>query len=65
MIIDNLAQPNYDYLSHYLCAVGMDFNVLDFKSHSAYHNILQSVGFCDVSCDEGYDYVLYQAIKPA
>jgi bacteriochlorophyll C20 methyltransferase len=64
MIIDDLEQPNYDYLSHYLCAVGMDFNVLDFKSHSAYNAILQSIGFQDVTCNQGYDYVLYQAVKP-
>ncbi|NJN16175.1 MAG: C-20 methyltransferase BchU [Oscillochloris sp.] len=65
MIIDDSQHPNYDYLSHYLCAVGTDFSVLDFKPQSAYSGILQAVGFSQISHAAGYDHVLFQAVKPA
>lgn len=64
MIIDDPERPNYDYLSHYLCAVGMPFSVLEFKQHGAYPAILQAAGFTQVTFDEANDYVLYQAMKP-
>jgi len=65
MIICDPNKPNFDYLSHYLCGIGMDFSVLDFKKHAEYPGILQSVGFTDVSLQEKYGQVLYQAVKPA
>jgi len=65
LIICNQERPNYDYLSHYLCAIGMGFSVLDFKSHTIYPDVLKRVGFRDVTLHEAYDHVLYQAVKPA
>lgn len=65
MVIDDANSPNYDYLSHYLCAVGMPYSVLEFKSHREYPAILAAAGFADVAFDEAYDHVLYQAVKPA
>ncbi|NTW00123.1 MAG: C-20 methyltransferase BchU [Oscillochloris sp.] len=64
MIISDPKKPNYDYLTHYICAIGMGFSVLEFKSHTIYPDILRNVGFTDVSMNEAYDYVLYQAVKP-
>lgn len=64
MIISDPEKPNYDYLTHYICSVGMGFTVLDFKDHAIYPDVLRSVGFSDVTFNEAYDYVLYQAVKP-
>lgn len=63
MIISDPARPNYDYLTHYLCSIGMNFSVLEFKDHAIYPELLQEVGFSEVTCDEAYDHVLYQAVK--
>jgi bacteriochlorophyll C20 methyltransferase len=41
----------------------MNFSVLEFKDHAIYPELLQEVGFGDVTCDEAYDHVLYQAVK--
>ncbi|MEI6045369.1 MAG: C-20 methyltransferase BchU [Chloroflexota bacterium] len=65
MIISNPERPNYDYLTHYLGGVGMDFSPFEFKNHNIYPDVLRSAGFVDVQFDEAYDHVLYQAIKPA
>jgi bacteriochlorophyll C20 methyltransferase len=64
MIISDPQKPNYDYLTHYLCAIGMGFSVLEFKDHAIYPDVLRSVGFTDVTLDQAYDHVLYQAVKP-
>ncbi|NJP05995.1 MAG: C-20 methyltransferase BchU [Chloroflexaceae bacterium] len=64
MIICDPQQPNYDYLSHYLCAIGMDFSMLEFKSHRIYPELLKQIGFQEIRYDEDYEYVLYQAVKP-
>jgi bacteriochlorophyll C20 methyltransferase len=64
LIICDPKKPNYDYLSHYMCAIGMNFSVLEFKSHTIYPDVLRSVGFQDVQLTEAYDHVLYQAVKP-
>jgi bacteriochlorophyll C20 methyltransferase len=64
MVISDPQHPNYDYLTHYLCAIGMDFSVLEFKDHAIYPDLLRQIGFTDVTFDEGYDHVLYQAVKP-
>lgn len=64
MIISDPDQPNYDYLTHYLCAIGMGFSVLDFKDHGLYLSILEGIGFHDIQVNEAYDHVLYQARKP-
>jgi C-20 methyltransferase BchU len=63
MVISDSARPNYDYLTHYLCAVGMGFSVLEFKDHAIYPELLRSIGFGDVSFTAAYDHVLYQAVK--
>ncbi len=63
MIISDSNKPNYDYLTHYICSIGMNFSVLEFKSHTIYPDVLRSVGFKDVQFDEAYDHVLYQAVK--
>ncbi|NJM05786.1 C-20 methyltransferase BchU [Candidatus Gracilibacteria bacterium] len=63
MIISDPEQPNYDYLTHYLCAIGMGFSVLEFKDHTIYPELLHSIGFGDVQVDEAYGHVLYQAVK--
>lgn len=63
MVISDPQRPNYDYLTHYLCGIGMNFSVLEFKDHAIYPELLQELGFTDVSFDEGYDHVLYQAVK--
>ena len=65
MIICDKEKPNFDYLSHYICGIGMEFSILDFKPHAEYPSILESVGFKNVTLDEKYDHVLYQAEKPA
>jgi bacteriochlorophyll C20 methyltransferase len=64
MIISDRDNPNYDYLSHYLCGVGMAFSVLDFKDHALYPALLEQVGFRDVSFDQAFGHVLYQAVRP-
>ena len=64
MDISNPQKPNYDYLSHYLCGVGMGFSVLEFKDHHIYPELLRSLGFVDVTSNEAYEHVLYQAVKP-
>jgi bacteriochlorophyll C20 methyltransferase len=64
MIISDPEKPNYDYLTHYLCAIGMGFSVLEFKDHAIYPDVLRSVGFSDVTLAQAYDHVLYQAVKP-
>lgn len=64
MIISNPERPNYDYLTHYLCSIGMGFSLLDFKCHTIYPSVLERVGFRDIAFDEAYDHVLYQAVKP-
>ncbi|WP_255604479.1 bacteriochlorophyllide d C-20 methyltransferase BchU [Oscillochloris sp. ZM17-4] len=64
MIISDPEKPNYDYLTHYICSISMGFSVLDFKDHAIYHDVLRNVGFTDVTVNEAYDYVLYQAVKP-
>lgn len=64
MVISDPNHPNYDYLTHYLCAIGMGFSVLEFKDHAIYPDLLRQVGFTDVTLDEGYEHVLYQAVKP-
>ncbi|MBO9346934.1 MAG: C-20 methyltransferase BchU [Chloroflexus sp.] len=64
MVISDPEHPNYDYLTHYLCAIGMSFSVLEFKDHRVYPDLLRQIGFTDVTLDEGYDHVLYQAVKP-
>lgn len=64
LIISDPEAPNYDYLTHYICSIGLNFSVLDFKSHAIYPDILRRVGFEDVTFHEAYDHVLYQAVKP-
>jgi bacteriochlorophyll C20 methyltransferase len=64
MIISDPQKPNYYYLTHYICSIGMGFTVLEFKDHAIYPDVLRSVGFTDVTFDQAYDYVLYQAVKP-
>lgn len=64
MIISDPKKPNYDYLTHYICSISMGFSVLDFKDHAIYSDLLRSVGFTDVTMNEAYDHVLYQAVKP-
>ena len=63
MIISDPEKPNYDYLTHYLCGIGMNFSVLEFKDHGMYPGLLRELGFGEVSFTEGYDHVLYQAVK--
>ncbi len=63
MVISDPAKPNYDYLTHYLCGIGMNFSVLEFKDHGIYPELLKEIGFGEVSFAEGYDHVLYQAVK--
>ncbi|MEI6775398.1 MAG: C-20 methyltransferase BchU [Chloroflexales bacterium] len=64
MIISDPQKPNYDYLTHYICTISMSFSVLEFKDHAIYPDVLRSIGFVDVSFDQAYDHVLYQAVKP-
>lgn len=63
MVISDRSKPNYDYLTHYLCGVGMNFSVLEFKDHRIYPGLLAELGFTEISFDEAYDHVLYQAVK--
>jgi bacteriochlorophyll C20 methyltransferase len=63
MVISDPAKPNYDYLTHYLCGIGMNFSVLEFKDHAIYPELLRELGFRDITFAEGYDHVLYQAVK--
>lgn len=65
LIISDPEAPNYDYLTHYVFSIGMNFSVLDFKSHTIYPDILRRVGFTDVTYNRAYDHALYQAVKPA
>ncbi|EFO81046.1 C-20 methyltransferase BchU [Oscillochloris trichoides DG-6] len=64
MVISDQNKPNYDYLTHYICSIGMGFSVLDFKDHELYTKILEGIGFTDVTMHAAYDHVLYQAVKP-
>ncbi|PDW04110.1 bacteriochlorophyllide d C-20 methyltransferase BchU [Candidatus Viridilinea mediisalina] len=63
MVISDKDKPNYDYLTHYVCGIGMNFSVLEFKDHALYKELLQELGFRDITVTEGYDHVLYQAVK--
>lgn len=63
MVISDPTKPNYDYLTHYLCGIGMNFSVLEFKDHAIYPELFAEIGFTEVSFAEGYDHVLYQAVK--
>lgn len=63
MVISDPNKPNYDYLTHYLCGIGMNFSVLEFKDHAIYPGLLREIGFTGVTCAERYDHVLYQAVK--
>jgi bacteriochlorophyll C20 methyltransferase len=63
MVISDPSKPNYDYLTHYLCGIGMNFSVLEFKDHAIYPELLREIGFRDITFAEGYDHVLYQAVK--
>lgn len=63
MVISDPTKPNYDYLTHYLCGIGMNFSVLEFKDHAIYPELLREIGFRDITFAEGYDHVLYQAVK--
>lgn len=63
MNISDPKKPNYDYLTHYLSGIGLDFAVLEFKNHEIYPDVLREVGFTDVTLHEAYDHVLYQAVK--
>ncbi|MEI6847825.1 MAG: C-20 methyltransferase BchU [Chlorobiaceae bacterium] len=65
MIIDDPANPNFDYLSHYILGAGMPFSVLGFKQQSAYKGILESIGFSEVRMVRKYDHLLCEAVKPA
>ena len=63
MNISDPQKPNYDYLTHYVCGIGLDFGVLEFKDHAIYPDLLREIGFTDVTFAEKYDHVLYQAAK--
>lgn len=63
MVISDPEKPNYDYLTHYLCGIGMNFSVLEFKDHGLYPELLEELGFTEVRLAEGFDHVLYQAVK--
>ena len=65
MIIDDAESPNFDYLSHYILGAGMPFSVLGFKEQSRYKEILESLGFTDVTLIRRYEQLLVQAVKPA
>jgi bacteriochlorophyll C20 methyltransferase len=56
-------KPNYDYLTHYIPGIGLDFGVLEFKDLGIYPDLLREIGFSDVTFAEAYDHVLYQAVK--
>ncbi len=61
--ISDPQNPNYDYLTHYLSAVGTDFAPMEFKDQSIYANILNRVGFGEISFFADYENILYQAVK--
>lgn len=65
MVIDDQEKPNFDYLSHYILGAGMPFSVLGFKEQSRYKDILESIGFTDVTMIRRYEQLLVQAVKPA
>ena len=64
MIIDDAESPNFDYLSHYILGAGMPFSVLGFKEQARYKEILESIGFTDVTMVRKYEQLLVQAVKP-
>jgi len=61
--ISDKQNPNYDYLTHYLSAVGTDFAPMEFKDQSIYRDILSRVGFGEITFTDEYENILYQAIK--
>jgi bacteriochlorophyll C20 methyltransferase len=63
MNISDPHNPNYDYLTHYMSAIGTDFSPMIFKSHTIYPQVLEKVGFSKITFHEGYEQVLYQAEK--
>lgn len=63
MIIDDPANPNYDYLNHYILGTGMPFSVLGFKQQSSYKGILENIGFKEVRMVRKYDHLLCEAVK--
>ncbi|MBN1928446.1 MAG: C-20 methyltransferase BchU, partial [Chlorobiaceae bacterium] len=64
MVIDDPENPNFDYLSHYILGAGMPFSVLGFKEQSRYQQILEKLGYNDVTMVRKYDHLLVQAVKP-
>lgn len=64
MVIDDPENPNFDYLSHYILGAGMPFSVLGFKEQSRYQQILEKLGYTDVTMVRKYDHLLVQAVKP-
>ncbi|AOS84880.1 C-20 methyltransferase BchU [Chlorobaculum limnaeum] len=64
MVIDDAENPNFDYLSHYILGAGMPFSVLGFKEQARYKEILESLGYTDVTMVRKYDHLLVQAVKP-
>jgi bacteriochlorophyllide d C-20 methyltransferase len=64
MVIDDPANPNFDYLSHYILGAGMPFSVLGFKEQARYKEILEGIGYTDVTMVRKYDHLLVQAVKP-
>ncbi len=64
MITTDPEAPNYDFLTHYLSSVGTDFAIMEFKDHRIYAEVLANTGFTEIECDEAYEHVLYQAVKP-
>jgi len=64
MVIDDPENPNFDYLSHYILGAGMPFSVLGFKEQARYKEILESLGYKDVTMVRKYDHLLVQAVKP-
>jgi bacteriochlorophyllide d C-20 methyltransferase len=64
MVIDDPENPNFDYLSHYILGAGMPFSVLGFKEQARYKEILEGIGYTDVTMVRKYDHLLVQAVKP-
>ncbi|TNJ37683.1 bacteriochlorophyllide d C-20 methyltransferase BchU [Prosthecochloris vibrioformis] len=65
MIVDDSEQPNYDYLSHYVMGIGMPFSVLGYKDQTRYKEILEKIGFTDVSMVRRFEHLYVEAVKPA
>jgi len=63
MIIDDPAEPNFDYLSHYILGAGMPFSVLGFKEQGRYKEILEAIGFTNVRIVRKYGHLLCEAVK--